>query len=84
MMKETFVFLLGLLVFFTPYLGVPSDYRKWLLIVTGMLIMAIGYRLRRNAFLSSLEHESGERRSDTFAESDVLTTSTEREPGTHI
>jgi hypothetical protein len=31
--------------------------------------MAVGYRLRRNAFLRSLENESGERRGDVFVES---------------
>lgn len=72
MSKETFVFALGFLVFFTSFLGLPSEYKKWILIISGILLMAIGYRLRRNAFLQSLEFETGERRGDAFVESDVI------------
>lgn len=73
MSKETFVFVIGGLVFFTSFLGLPSEYKEWILVACGVLLMAVGYRLRRNAFLQSLEHESGERRSDAFAESHVIT-----------
>ncbi len=71
MSKETIVFILGGLVFFTPFLGVPSVYKEWTLMVCGVLLMGVGYRLRRNAFLKSIEHESGERRGGAFVESDV-------------
>ncbi len=69
MSKESFVFLLGVIVLFSPFLGLPTQYKEWLLIVSGVLLMGIGYRLRRNAFLKSFEHESGERRGDAFVES---------------
>jgi hypothetical protein len=69
MSKETFVFLMGFLVFFSSFLGLPREYKEWLLIACGALLMAVGYRLRRNAFLRSLENESGERRGDVFVES---------------
>ncbi len=72
MSKETLVFVLGILVFFTSFLGVPSEYKEWILIVSGILLIGAGYTLRRNAFLKSLEHESGERRGDAFTESDVV------------
>ncbi len=71
MSKETFVFIIGFLVFFSPFLGLPREYKEWLLIGCGVILMAIGYRLRRNAFLQSLEHESGERRGDVFSESEL-------------
>ncbi len=69
MSKETFVFILGILVFFTPFLGLPGDYKEWILIVSGVLLVVTGYRLRRAKFLRSLEHHSGERRGDAFVES---------------
>jgi uncharacterized membrane protein len=72
MSKESFVFVMGVIVFFTPFLGLPSRYKEVLLIVSGVLLVIIGYRLRRRAFLKSLEHESGERRGDAFVESGVM------------
>lgn len=69
MSKESIVFILGGIVFLTSFLGVPSEYKEWTFIVSGVLLMAVGYRLRRTAFLRSLEHESGERRGEAFVES---------------
>ncbi len=69
MSKETFVFILGIIVFFTPFLGLPGEYKEWILIVSGILLIVTGYRLRRAMFLRSLEHHSGERRGDAFVES---------------
>ena len=72
MSKETLVFVLRILIFFTSFLGVPSEYKELILIVSGLLLIGTGYKLRRNAFLKSLEHESGERRGDAFTESGVV------------
>lgn len=69
MSKETFVFIIGIVVFFTPFLGLPGEYKEWILIVSGILLTITGYRLRRASFLRSLEHHSGERRGDAFVES---------------
>ena len=71
MSKESLVFVFGGIVFFTPFLGLPSEYKEWIFIASGILLMIVGYRLRRMAFLKSLEHESGERRGDAFVESVV-------------
>ncbi len=71
MSKESFVFLLGGVVFFSPFFGLPREYKEWLLIVCGLLLMGIGYRLRRRAFFKSFEHESGERRGDAFVEGGI-------------
>ena len=71
MSKESFVFLLGAIVFFSSFFGLPREYKEWLLIVCGVLIMVIGYMLRRGAFLKSFEHESGERRGDAFIEGGI-------------
>lgn len=76
MSKETLVFVLGILVFFTSFLGLPTEYKEWILIATGIILMIVGYRLRRNAFLKSLEQAGGERRADAFVESGLM----QREP----
>lgn len=72
MSKETLVLVLGIVIFFTPFLGLPYQYKEWVLIVAGILLMAIGYRLRRQVFLESLQDEGGERRGDVFVESTVI------------
>jgi hypothetical protein len=68
MSRESFIFLLGFCIFFTPFLGVPNEWKEWIFIGSGVLIMSIGYTLRRQAFLRSIESEGGERRSDAFVE----------------
>lgn len=68
MSKETLVCILGFVVFFTPFLGIPGSYKKWLLIGCGIILMLIGYAQRRNAFLRSFERTHGERRSEVFVE----------------
>ncbi len=73
MSRESFVFLLGFVIFFTPFLGIPVDWKERVFIGAGILVMLLGYNLRRTAFLRSLEHESGERRGDAFVESPVIT-----------
>lgn len=69
MSKETLVFVIGCIVFFTPFLGVPGHYKKWLLVSLGIILVIIGYSQRRQAFLRSFEHTLGERKSDVFVES---------------
>ena len=79
MSKETAVFVCGVIVFFTPFLGVPSEYKKWILIVFGVVLMGIGYTLRRRAFLQSIEHEGGARQTDAFVESAPVVSLSEKE-----
>lgn len=68
MSRESFVFTLGFIVFFTSFLGLPGDYKETIFIISGALLMIVGYGLRRSAFLRSIEDESGERKSDAFVE----------------
>lgn len=68
MSKETMVFVLGIVVFFSTFLGIPTEYKEWIFIASGGLLIVIGYRLRRQAFLRSIENESGERRDEMFVE----------------
>jgi hypothetical protein len=68
MSRESFVFLFGFIVFFTPFLGIPRDWKEWIFTGSGVILMFLGYKLRRAAFLRSITNESGEHRSDVFVE----------------
>jgi hypothetical protein len=68
MSKETLVFVIGFLVLVSPFLGVPRNYKDWICIISGGMLMIIGYLLRRYAFLKSIEQAGGERRADAFVE----------------
>jgi len=68
MSRESLVFVLGLIVFFTPFLGILWDSKKIILVISGTLLMVLGYSLRRSAFLRSIDTGNGERASDAFVE----------------
>lgn len=68
MSKETLVFLFGLALLIIPFLGVPEEWRQYLVAVLGALLVFIGYALRRAAFLRRIERQDGERVSDSFVE----------------
>lgn len=77
MSKESLVFVLGVLVLLVPFLGIPRDYKDWMLVVCGSLLILFGYQLRRKRFLASLvqDGKEGERKSDAFTESSIETQS---------
>ncbi len=68
MSQESILLLAGLLILLTPSLGIPNAYDRWIFIGLGLLITIIGYRLRRAAYLRSIETMHGERRADAFVE----------------
>jgi len=70
MSKESLVCALGLIVFLTPFLGVPRSAKDWTIGILGILIMFCGYQLRRRLFLQSLT-KGEERKSNAFSESVV-------------
>jgi hypothetical protein len=69
MSRESFVFVLGLIVFLTSFLGVLWSTKKIVFIICGAVLMVVGYSLRRAAFLRSIDTGAGERASDAFVES---------------
>lgn len=69
MTKESLVFIIGLLVLMVPKLGIPTEWKEYFLIGTGVLLMLIGYILRRTAYIRSIENEKGERTTDSYVES---------------
>ncbi len=73
MSQESFVFFIGLLIMVTSVLGIPNDWKEWIFIGLGALVLICGYRLRRAAYLRSIETLPGERRSEAFVENHAPT-----------
>lgn len=69
MSQESLILVSGLLILLVPSLGIPNTYDRLILSVLGAMIAIVGYRLRRAAYLRSLETEHGERRGSAFVES---------------
>jgi len=69
MKRETIVFILGFLVVLMPQLGIPTEWKTGFFVVAGVVLMIVGYSLRRAAYLRSIERENGERHTDSFVES---------------
>lgn len=69
MSKEALVFLLGLVVFIVPFIGIPRDLKEYVFIACGTMLMITGFLLRRAAFFRSIEKEPGERHTNEFIES---------------
>jgi|AntRauTorckE6833_2_1112554.scaffolds.fasta_scaffold23636_3 membrane protein implicated in regulation of membrane protease activity len=68
MTQETLVFILGLILFLTPFLGIPTDWKVYVYVITAVLLLLVGYRLRYARFLRSLENGQGERKLDSYVE----------------
>ena len=51
MSRESLVFLFGLGVFLLPFLGIPLARKDQLIILFGAILVALGYSLRRSAYL---------------------------------
>ncbi len=69
MTKESLVFICGLLVLITAKLGIPSDWKEYIYLACGLLLLFVGYSLRRAAYLRSIENEKGEYMTESFVES---------------
>lgn len=68
MSKETLVFISGILLTIVPFLGVPQSWRQYTILAIGVILVLVGYFLRRNLYLSRLDKGNGERGADTFVE----------------
>lgn len=69
MTRESIIVVLGIVVFFTPFLGIPEIWRHYLISSTGVILLLIGYSLRRAAFHRRIERSESERGTDSFLES---------------
>lgn len=68
MSKETIVFLSGILLIIVPFLGMPQEWRQYIVAVVGVFLILIGYSLRRKLFLYRIDKGNGERGTDSFVE----------------
>lgn len=68
MSRESVIFLLGIITFLMPHLGVPSDWKLYFYTGAGIVFMVFGYTLRRSAYLRSIDGGNGERSADSFTE----------------
>lgn len=68
MSKETLVFISGILLTIVPFLGVPEVWRQYAILGLGVILILVGYFLRRNLYLTRLDKGNGERGADTFIE----------------
>lgn len=67
MSSGTWVFFIGLFIIIIPSLGIPSDYKTYLSWGLGILLVFLGYAIRRQQYLHRLEKD-GLRTDDTFVE----------------
>ncbi|MEM9336991.1 MAG: hypothetical protein AAGA35_04005 [Patescibacteria group bacterium] len=69
MTRETVVFIAGILVIIIPQLGIPEDWKWYSLVGIGIILILLGYSLRRSAYLRRIDRGNGERGDDSFVES---------------
>ncbi len=68
MTKETLVFFSGILLTLAPFLGIPEAWRQYVIAGLGILLIIVGYLLRRAVYLAKIDHGNGERGIDSFVE----------------
>ena len=68
MSKETLVFLFGIILTILPFLGIPLLWRQYAIFGIGVVLILIGYILRRKVFLERIDQGNGERGTDSFVE----------------
>lgn len=69
MSRESFVFLAGIVIVVIPQLGIPPSWKEYALFGIGVLLILVGYSLRRAAFIRSIEQDNGEHETDSYVES---------------
>jgi hypothetical protein len=68
MTKGTLVFLLGLVTIVLPALGIPMLWKQIIFGCMGILLVGVGYSLRRSQYLATLQYDGDIRTAETFVE----------------
>ncbi len=68
MSRESIVLVLGVILFIVPHLGVPERWKLYVYTGAGLILVFVGYSLRRSAYLRSIEDTNGEHNADSFVE----------------
>jgi hypothetical protein len=66
--KESFVFIIGLVLTIAPFLGIPENWRFVLISLLGIALIFIGYALRRSVYLVEIDRGNGDRGNNSFVE----------------
>jgi len=66
--KESLVFIIGLLLTIVPFLGIPEEWRFGGVMLLGVVLIFVGYALRRSVYLEEIDHGNGERGNNSFVE----------------
>jgi hypothetical protein len=61
MTRETLVFLFGIVLAVLPFLGVPELWKQYLVSSIGVILILVGYSLRRSLYLLKIDRGNGER-----------------------
>lgn len=68
MSKGTMAFLLGILLILLPYIGIPSVWKQYTYVALGIILVLLGYGLRRAQYFHEIDNGNGERSGETFVE----------------
>jgi uncharacterized membrane protein len=68
MSKGTIAFLLGIILILLPYLGIPSSWKQYVYVGLGVVLVLLGYALRRAQYFREIDQGNGERSGETFVE----------------
>lgn len=68
MSRETVVFIAGILLTVVPFLGVPENWRQYTVFGIGIILIIVGFSLRRRLYLTRIDIGNGERGDDSFIE----------------
>jgi len=66
--KESLVFLIGLILTVVPFIGVPESWRVGATVFFGIVLVLVGYALRRAVYLRQIDRGNGERGTNAFVE----------------
>ena len=69
MSKELIVLFIGIMQLIIPRLGIPEIWKFYFFGISGVVLIVIGYSLRRAAYLRSIDSGDGERSTDSYVES---------------
>jgi membrane protein implicated in regulation of membrane protease activity len=69
MAKGTLIFCLGILLVVVPAFGIPWWWKQIIITTIGVLLIGLGYSIRRKEYLNSLQSHDHTVSSETFVES---------------
>ncbi len=78
MSKGALILLLGLVTAFLPFTGFPADIKMAIAVVSGLLLMGLGFLVRQER-LWLIRAVSGERKTDAYTENGAAYRSAQRE-----